>query len=133
MIQQELGAAGFGSDLVPKEAVTKERTRCKHEKTGNQSPWGYYIWRTRKWDPSLNYLYEIIMGWPSLPLLFNRGAGKLKTNGRGAGDSKKRTKPQKPRKKRRKFGDEEDSEDEAYIPKVGLCDVKFVQIDSNNL
>ncbi len=62
------------------------------------------------------------MGWPSLPLLFSRGAGGVKANGRGAGETKKkRTKPEKSKKKRRKFGDEEDSEDEAYIPKVRIC------------
>ena len=103
MIQQEIGCQGFGKDVVSKSNMRKERVRYR---SGHR--WGY----RNQYDPSLHYLYEIITGWPSLPLLFVRGAGVLK--------KKKRTKPQKPRKKRRKFGDEEDSEDEAWIPKVGI-------------
>ena len=61
-------------------------------------------------DPSLKRLYEIIMAWPSLPLLFSRGAGELKTKKRAAPTKTKR-------RKRRKFGDEEDDDDEAYIPR----------------
>ena len=101
MIQQEIGVEGFG------DALTNIRKVRRRQCSGNR--WSYY-------DPTLQFLYEIIMGWPSLPLLFARGAGKVKANGRGAGEIEKKT--QKPRKKRRKFGDEEDDEDEPYIPKV---------------
>ena len=92
LIQQEIGYDGVGQGVVPDCYMTKKR--------GKYDP-----------DPSLKRLYETIMAWPSLPLLFNRGAGELKTK-------RKVTKSKtKPRKKRRKFGDEEDDDDEPFIPK----------------
>ena len=56
---------------------------------------------------TLSRLYDAINTWPSLPFLFARGPGKLQ---------KKVAKKTKPRK-RRKFGDEEDEDDDAWIPR----------------
>ncbi len=102
LIQQEIGYNGCGKDVVPDSWMQAKRGK-------------YYP------DPSLKRLYETIMAWPSLPLLFNRGAGELKTK-------RKVTKSKtKPRKKRRKFGDEEDSDDEAWVPKGASKRGKWVR------
>jgi hypothetical protein len=67
---------------------------------------------------SLSRLYEIISDWQSLPLLFVRGAGKLKR--------KKKSQPKKHRK-RRKFGDEEDDDDEPFIPKGARTTTRWMR------
>ena len=68
---------------------------------------------------SLGRLYEIISGWQSLPLLFVRGAGKLK---------RKKKIQLKKHRKRRKFGDEEDDDDEPFIPR-GATSLAFFPAD----
>ena len=75
LIQQEVGYKGFGKGVF-------ERTN-KHRKGGN--------------DPTLGRVFQTIHEWPSLPLLFVRGAGKLK----------------KKRQRKRKVADE----DEDWAPK----------------
>ena len=97
LIQQEMGYNNYGKDVVPPAWM-------RSTERGNKDP-----------NHPIRRLYETIMAWPSLPLLFNRGAGELKTK-RKVTNAKT-----KPRKKRRKFGDEEDDDDEPYIPKVSSC------------
>lgn len=57
---------------------------------------------------TLSRLYDAISTWQTPSLLFNRGPGKRQKKG-----TKKNSKP----RKRRKFGDEEDEDDDAWIPK----------------
>ena len=99
MVQQELGYNSFGGDFLH---CSKMRTR--HSKANP--------------DLSLKRLYETIMAWPSLPLLFNRGAGDLKKL-KKASESKKK----KARKRRRKFGDEDDDDDESLDDLLGGDDL----------
>jgi len=62
--------------------------------------------KTRGDATTLNRLYVSIKTWQTLPLLFARGPGKRK----------KKVAKKKPRK-RSKFGDTEDDDDEAWVPK----------------
>jgi hypothetical protein len=66
----------------------------------------------------LNMIYELVTSW-NTPLLFARGAGKLRRKKNAAPNKKALPveKNQSKRRKRRRFGDENDEEDEPYIPK----------------
>ena len=75
LVQQEVGYNGFGKGVF-------ERTNKR--RSGE--------------DPTLDRVYQTITEWPSLPLLFVRGAGKL---------------PKKRRQRKRKVADE----DEEWAPK----------------
>ncbi|KAL7543714.1 hypothetical protein ACHAXR_013533 [Thalassiosira sp. AJA248-18] len=98
-------------EMVQQECSAKAELKQGHDR-------GYWKYnreiRKREYipDPTLRRLYEIIMSWQSLPLLFGRGAGELKTKKEEAKESKP-----KRRKRKRKFGDEEDDDDEPFIPK----------------
>jgi hypothetical protein len=63
---------------------------------------------------SLNCIYEVVTTW-NTPLLFARGAGKLKKKEKAPPVNQKK-KSQSKGRKRRKFGDESDDDDEPYIP-----------------
>ncbi|KAL9178656.1 hypothetical protein ACHAXT_001994 [Thalassiosira profunda] len=109
LVQQELGVAGYGCDILPKRKNKKDRSKSYWDYTTPGLAW--YLRRKTICDPTLSCIFEVIMGWQSLPLLFVNGAGKL---------PKKVTKQaakKKSRKRRRKFGEDDDSDDEPYIPK----------------
>ncbi len=57
---------------------------------------------------TLSRLYDAVNTWQTLPLLFARGPGKRQ---------KKMAKKNSESRMRRKFGDEEDEDDDAWIPK----------------
>ncbi|KAL9180339.1 hypothetical protein ACHAXT_008309 [Thalassiosira profunda] len=105
LLQQEIGCDGFGADIVASSSMTNDRPFRKRKWNRETRSQEYFS------DPTLARLYEVIMAWQSLPLLFVNGAGKL--------PEKKEAKPPKKRKKRRRFGDEDDDDDEPYIPKGG--------------
>eukprot|EP00956_Cyclotella_meneghiniana_P038862 scaffold161261_cov64-Cyclotella_meneghiniana.AAC.1 len=81
----------------------------KQPKKQSRSYGGYREEPTADPDSALNRIYGIVSTWNS-PLLFTRGSGVLKA-------TKKKAKGQVYRRKRRKFGDDDDYEDETYIPK----------------
>ena len=120
LVQQELGVSGFGNGVVPISKNKKDRGRWTWDSTPG-IPWS----QRRKFipDPSLNNIFEVIMGWQSLPLLFVNGAGALPKKKEVAEQpAKKKTS----RKRRRKFGEEEDDDDEPYIPKGARKTAKYV-------
>ena len=121
LVQHELGYNGFGKDVVPKEMTGQDRDRrrwnaltrdCRHNP-----------------DRSLSRFYEIITAWQSLPLLFVRGAGELKT--KKVAQTKAKKKSQSKRRKRKRFGDEDD-DDEPFIPKGARKTAKRVWNSETN-
>lgn len=119
MVQQELGYNGFGQEVMPKSKM-KQGDRGKY--TWNwEKPYPHR--REFHPDPSLRCVFEIIMAWQSLPLLFVRGAGELKTKTKVAETKKK---SQSKRRKRKRFGDEDDDDDEPFIPKGARKTAKHV-------
>lgn len=109
LVQQELGVAGYGCDILPKRKNKKDRSKSYWDYTTPGLAW--YLRRKTICDPTLSCIFEVIMGWQSLPLLFVNGAGKLPKK------AAKQAAKKKSRKRRRKFGEEDDSDDEPYIPK----------------
>ena len=106
LLQQEIGCDGFGADIVASSSMTKGRPFCKRKWNRETRGWQNFF------DPTLARLYEVIMAWQSLPLLFVNGAGELPKKKEGK-------QPKRKTKKRRRFGDEDDDDDEPYIPKGG--------------
>ena len=117
MVQQEFKCNG--SDIVLKSMTTRKKGKWVYNPEKRRSVYDYnYIT-----DPTLNRLYEIISGWQSLPLLFVRGAGELKTKKKV--QTKKKKKSQSKPRKRKRFG-EEDDEDEPFIPKGARKTTRYV-------
>ncbi|KAL9178590.1 hypothetical protein ACHAXT_001928 [Thalassiosira profunda] len=118
LVQQEIGCNSFGRELVA--TTKKDRGHSVWVPSNDPTlPW----WSgTRKHicDPTLSNIYEVIMGWQSLPLLFVNGAGELPKK------AAKQAAKKKSRKRRRKFGEEEDDDDEPYIPKGARKTAKYV-------
>lgn len=125
MIQLWIGYNGFGKDIAPNGMPDPSRVRS-----------GTFNWENLTWDrvskdaEVLNRVYELILSSPILPLLVVRGPGELKSKGNSDGASKKKSKT-KPRK-RRKFGDIEDFDDEAWIPKGARTKAKWVYNSETN-
>ncbi|KAK1736409.1 leucine-rich repeat protein [Skeletonema marinoi] len=107
-VQQEFGYNKFGLEVMP-----SEMPRCLEKRTGR-----YWNGLTRRYvedqtDPRLSRLYDVIVASQSLPLLFARGPGEALEK---VVQKKKNGKSNKPRK-RRKFGEADDDDDEAWLPK----------------
>ncbi|KAL3789791.1 hypothetical protein ACHAWO_000262 [Cyclotella atomus] len=103
LVQQSVNFE-YGSDaqvklFVPKSPRSHQAERDEEGMVQPQAP--------------LNRIYEIITSW-NTPLLFARGAGKLKPKKK---TPKTQQKKSQSKRKRRKFGDEDDDDDdEPYIP-----------------
>jgi hypothetical protein len=103
LVQQSVNFE-YGSDaqvklFVPKSPRSHQAERDEEGRVQPQAP--------------LNRIYEIITSW-NTPLLFARGAGKLKPKKK---TPKTQQKKSQSKRKRRKFGDEDDDDDgEPYIP-----------------
>lgn len=107
ILQQDIGCNGFGKGLGPKYWDRTKRTRFM---------WNTELGRSIDTDRTLPRLFEVIKASPNLPLLFQRGAGKLEGKKKTSENKAKRKAPKK-RRKRRKFGDEDDADDGPYDPK----------------
>ncbi|KAL9178574.1 hypothetical protein ACHAXT_001912 [Thalassiosira profunda] len=121
LVQQELGCNGFGRAVLPQSKMRSSRGKTTWVRgTDPNRPWA----GTTKIiaDPTLSCIYEVIMGWQSLPLLFVNGAGELPKKAPAKQATKKTS-----RKRRRKFGEEDDSDDEPYIPKGARKTAKWVR------
>ena len=102
MLQEAIGFNGLGNDVVT--GWMKDRDKDK------TSPYARKVYAK-----SLSLLFDTIKSWQSLPLLFARGPGDFCFDVPAHTDVK--VKKKKKPHKRRKFGDEEDGEDDAWLPK----------------
>ncbi|KAL9188009.1 hypothetical protein ACHAXT_006387 [Thalassiosira profunda] len=104
LIQLELGVNGCGKVLGWK-AGRKDRSKREWDR----DTYDY----TDIPDPTLSQIYQVITAWQSLPLLFVNGAGELPKKKKVVKETKSK---KKKARKRRRFGDEDDVDDEPYIP-----------------
>eukprot|EP00984_Skeletonema_dohrnii_P007313 scaffold2646_cov60-Skeletonema_dohrnii-CCMP3373.AAC.2 len=102
MLQEAIGFNGLGNEVVT--GGMKDMDKNKN------SPYARKVY-----SKSLSLLFDTIKSWQSLPLLFARGPGDFCFDVPAQTDVK--VKKKKKPHKRRKFGDEEDGDDDAWIPK----------------